>query len=51
MRKPVLILLAAVLAIGIATSYAKGAAANAERQRIQQQCEIDTNCNFYHIDK
>jgi uncharacterized protein (UPF0333 family) len=49
MRKPILILLAAVLAIGIAASYAKGSAANAERARIQQQCEIDPDCTYVYI--
>lgn len=51
MRKYVIVLLASVLAIGIAASFAKGAATNAERQRIQQQCDIDPNCTYYHIEK
>lgn len=51
MRKPILILLVAVFAIGIATSYIKGAATNADRARIQQQCEIDLSCTYVHIRK
>lgn len=51
MRKPVLILIIATLAIGVLASFVRGSVTNAQRAEIQRQCEMDPSCDFYLVQK
>jgi hypothetical protein len=51
MRKHVLILLVVIFAISLTASFVKGQAANAERAKIQQECEFDLSCPFTNFQK